>query len=179
MAQRPMAELSAGGIAGAATMASGFPFDTVKVRLQAERGVYRGAWDCFKHILRHDGVSADICNSALITTVVKHGFLLLEADYVVSGVNVIEPVVQAQRCCCVIVSVGLCISHREIKAFPPILLGLTPSNVLQIRGLYRGLTPPMIGGAIETGINFLVSCLLGHQMCSNLFVLCRESIFHN
>ena len=30
--------------------------------------------------------------------------------------------------------------------------------VLQVRGLYRGLTPPLIGGALETGINYAVSC---------------------
>ncbi|GMH43198.1 hypothetical protein BSKO_11120 [Bryopsis sp. KO-2023] len=73
-------EMCAGLIAGGANIASGFPFDTVKVRLQAERGVYRGAWQCFRHILKFDG----------------------------------------------------------------------------IRGLYRGLTPPLIGGALETGINYLV-----------------------
>lgn len=29
---------------------------------------------------------------------------------------------------------------------------------LQVRGLYRGLTPPLIGGAFETGVNYLVYC---------------------
>lgn len=27
----------------------------------------------------------------------------------------------------------------------------------QVRGLYRGLSPPLIGGAAETGVNYLVS----------------------
>lgn len=28
----------------------------------------------------------------------------------------------------------------------------------QARGLFRGLTPPLIGGALETGVNYLVYC---------------------
>lgn len=34
----------------------------------------------------------------------------------------------------------------------------TPACALcvQVRGLYRGLTPPLIGGAVETGVNYAV-----------------------
>ncbi|KAK9819709.1 hypothetical protein WJX72_001523 [[Myrmecia] bisecta] len=65
----------------AANTASGYAFDTVKVRLQASpRGTYNGSLDCLKSILRYEGV----------------------------------------------------------------------------RGLYRGLSAPLIGGALETGINYAV-----------------------
>lgn len=59
-AEKAVAELGAGVIAGTASTVAGFPFDTVKVRLQAERGVYGGAWDCCKHILKHDGVRPNL-----------------------------------------------------------------------------------------------------------------------
>lgn len=50
-------ELFVGLVAGAANIFSGYPFDTVKVRLQADRGVYNGAWHCLKHIIRYEGVN--------------------------------------------------------------------------------------------------------------------------
>lgn len=50
-------DLTAGVCAGAANILVGFPFDTLKVRLQAERGVYRGAWNCLLRILKYEGVS--------------------------------------------------------------------------------------------------------------------------
>eukprot|EP00803_Ostreobium_quekettii_P008881 evm.model.scf_335EXC.7 EVM.evm.TU.scf_335EXC.7 scf_335EXC:36030-41569(-) len=74
-------ELFVGVVAGGANVVSGYPFDTVKVRLQAEPGAYKGPWHCFRSILRKEGVA---------------------------------------------------------------------------RGLYRGLTPPLIGGSLETGVNYLV-----------------------
>lgn len=49
-------ELLAGVVAGSANVVSGYPFDTVKVRLQAEQGVYKGPWHCFTSILRKEGV---------------------------------------------------------------------------------------------------------------------------
>ena len=46
-----------GGVAGAANIFTGFPFDTVKVRLQASpRGTYAGPIDCTRSILKFEGV---------------------------------------------------------------------------------------------------------------------------
>lgn len=80
-------ELVSGCAAGVANVVSGFPFDTVKVRLQSSRGTYRSMLHCFSEIWKKEGM----------------------------------------------------------------------------RGFYRGLTPPLIGGALETGVNYLVySRLLAH-----------------
>lgn len=50
--------LLCGGVAGASNIFTGFPFDTVKVRLQASpQGTYAGPWDCAKTIWRFEGVS--------------------------------------------------------------------------------------------------------------------------
>lgn len=51
----------AGVAAGIATVLSGHPFDTVKVRLQTQNTEahshrYRGAWHCTSHILKSEGV---------------------------------------------------------------------------------------------------------------------------
>uniref|UniRef100_A0A383W3J7 Mitochondrial carrier protein n=1 Tax=Tetradesmus obliquus TaxID=3088 RepID=A0A383W3J7_TETOB len=73
-------ELVGGVLAGAVNVTSGYPFDTMKVRLQASDGVYEGMADCFSHIWRTEGV----------------------------------------------------------------------------RGFFRGLSSPLIGGAAETGVNYLV-----------------------
>jgi len=51
----------AGGCGGIATVLSGHPFDTVKVRLQtqsAENPLYKGAWDCTKQTVGKEGVFA-------------------------------------------------------------------------------------------------------------------------
>ena len=49
--------LLCGGVAGASNIFTGFPFDTVKVRLQASpQGTYAGPWDCAKTIWRFEGV---------------------------------------------------------------------------------------------------------------------------
>lgn len=53
---KAVTELFAGVVAGGANVVSGYPFDTVKVRLQAEQGVYKGPWHCFTSILRKEGV---------------------------------------------------------------------------------------------------------------------------
>ncbi|KIY97777.1 hypothetical protein MNEG_10185 [Monoraphidium neglectum] len=53
--QSQLAPLVAGVIAGAANVASGYAFDTVKVRLQTGR--YSGMVHCFKHIVQTEGVS--------------------------------------------------------------------------------------------------------------------------
>ena len=46
-----------GGVAGAANIFTGFPFDTVKVRLQASAtGAYAGPMDCLRGIMRVEGV---------------------------------------------------------------------------------------------------------------------------
>ena len=48
-----------GGVAGAANIFTGFPFDTVKVKLQASpRGTYAGGIDCTRSILKFEGVRA-------------------------------------------------------------------------------------------------------------------------
>ncbi|PNW71127.1 hypothetical protein CHLRE_17g747797v5 [Chlamydomonas reinhardtii] len=75
-------ELFAGFAAGAANVTSGYPFDTVKVRLQsAPPGAYRGALDCAVKVVRYEGLR---------------------------------------------------------------------------RGLFRGLSSPLVGGTLETGVNYLV-----------------------
>ncbi|GIL60796.1 hypothetical protein Vafri_15320 [Volvox africanus] len=75
-------ELLAGFAAGAANVTSGYPFDTVKVRLQsAAPGQYRGAMHCLCTIVQQEGVR---------------------------------------------------------------------------RGLFRGLSSPLVGGTAETGINYMV-----------------------
>lgn len=52
----PVLDYIAGCIAGSANITSGFPFDTVKVRLQAAHSAYRGPWQAFTTILRQEGV---------------------------------------------------------------------------------------------------------------------------
>ncbi|KAG2426438.1 hypothetical protein HYH02_014796 [Chlamydomonas schloesseri] len=75
-------ELFAGFGAGAANVVSGYPFDTVKVRLQsAAPGTYRGALDCAVKVVQREGLR---------------------------------------------------------------------------RGLFRGLSSPLVGGTLETGVNYLV-----------------------
>jgi hypothetical protein len=55
------AELVAGCVAGATNVISGYPFDTLKVRLQASPGQYAGMRDCFWKLWRTEGVSAATC----------------------------------------------------------------------------------------------------------------------
>lgn len=59
--------LLCGGVAGASNIFTGFPFDTVKVRLQASpQGTYAGPWDCAKAIWRFEGVRCqDLFNQAV------------------------------------------------------------------------------------------------------------------
>ncbi|KAI8061164.1 mitochondrial carrier domain-containing protein [Gongronella butleri] len=45
-----------GGFGGMAAVLVGQPFDLVKVRLQTTEGVYSGTMDCFKQIIKKDGV---------------------------------------------------------------------------------------------------------------------------
>ena len=56
----PYKDYAAGAIAGSANIISGFPFDSVKVRLQADNCAYRGAWQCFRAIAREEGVSGEV-----------------------------------------------------------------------------------------------------------------------
>lgn len=50
-------EYVAGVVAGSSALISGYPFDTVKVRLQSVGSVhYHGPMDCTTSILRHEGV---------------------------------------------------------------------------------------------------------------------------
>ncbi|KAI9475424.1 MAG: mitochondrial carrier domain-containing protein [Benjaminiella poitrasii] len=45
-----------GGFGGMASVIVGQPFDLVKVRLQTSEGVYKNTLDCFKQIIKKDGV---------------------------------------------------------------------------------------------------------------------------
>jgi len=47
--------ISTGSIAGMNGKLVEYPFDTIKVRLQATPGIYAGPWDCFIKILKHEG----------------------------------------------------------------------------------------------------------------------------
>ncbi|ORX49513.1 mitochondrial carrier [Hesseltinella vesiculosa] len=46
-----------GGFGGMAAVLVGQPFDLVKVRMQTTEGVYSGTLDCFKQIIKKDGVT--------------------------------------------------------------------------------------------------------------------------
>lgn len=104
----PVLDYLAGAIAGSANIVSGFPFDSVKVRLQADSSAYRGAWQCFTSIIRLEGVSE-----------------------------------RRRRL------------PRRLGPFPS-LTWLTPNRRPQFRSLYLGLSPQLIGGALETGVNYAV-----------------------
>jgi len=59
----PIKNFLAGGFGGMWLVAAGHPLDTIKVRLQTqpsvgpgESPIYRGTWDCFKKIVKHEGV---------------------------------------------------------------------------------------------------------------------------
>ncbi|CEG74572.1 Putative Solute carrier family 25, member 46 [Rhizopus microsporus] len=45
-----------GGFGGMAAVLVGQPFDLVKVRLQTSEGIYKNTFDCFKQIIKKDGV---------------------------------------------------------------------------------------------------------------------------
>ncbi|CAO3678704.1 unnamed protein product [Rhizopus stolonifer] len=45
-----------GGFGGMASVLVGQPFDLVKVRLQTSEGIYKNTFDCFKQIIKKDGV---------------------------------------------------------------------------------------------------------------------------
>ncbi|KAI8971691.1 mitochondrial carrier domain-containing protein [Mycotypha africana] len=45
-----------GGFGGMAAVLVGQPFDLVKVRLQTSEGVYKSTADCFKQIIKNDGI---------------------------------------------------------------------------------------------------------------------------
>ncbi|KAI7838108.1 hypothetical protein COHA_008116 [Chlorella ohadii] len=76
----PTVDYVAGAFAGSANIAIGFPFDTVKVRLQNRLNPYSGPWHCVTSIVRYEGA----------------------------------------------------------------------------RMLYRGMSPQLVGGALETGVNYAV-----------------------
>ncbi|KAI8142896.1 mitochondrial carrier domain-containing protein [Fennellomyces sp. T-0311] len=46
----------AGGFGGMAAVLVGQPFDLVKVRLQTSEGIYKNTFDCFKQIIKNDGL---------------------------------------------------------------------------------------------------------------------------
>ncbi|KAI7898887.1 mitochondrial carrier domain-containing protein [Cokeromyces recurvatus] len=45
-----------GGFGGMASVLVGQPFDLVKVRLQTSEGIYKNTFDCFKQIIKKDGI---------------------------------------------------------------------------------------------------------------------------
>ena len=52
----PNANIVAGGFGGISSLIVGYPFDTVKVRLQTmDRGTYKGGIDCFKQMVMYEG----------------------------------------------------------------------------------------------------------------------------
>ena len=51
-----MQELVCGSLAGGANIATGFPFDTIKVKLQGNPGRYIGMFHCFRSVWREEGV---------------------------------------------------------------------------------------------------------------------------
>ena len=57
MSVHPFKDFIAGGVGGVCTVASGFPFDTVKVRIQTQgpNPIYSGAYDCFLKTVRNEG----------------------------------------------------------------------------------------------------------------------------
>jgi solute carrier family 25 (mitochondrial carnitine/acylcarnitine transporter), member 20/29 len=95
-------ELLSGCAAGVANVFVGHPFDTVKVRLQSSKGIYKNMLHCFSEIWRKEGVR---------------------------NLDTVSP--------------------RSYAA-------VANASTLQTRGFYRGLSPPLVGGALETGINYLV-----------------------
>ena len=59
MAMEQIKAFIAGGAGGAACVSVGFPFDTLKVRMQsAEVGVYTGFMDVAKKSIKRDGIAA-------------------------------------------------------------------------------------------------------------------------
>jgi len=50
--------IGVGSVAGAANILSGYPFDTIKVRLQRQGHAYRSAWHCLRVVVREEGVRA-------------------------------------------------------------------------------------------------------------------------
>jgi hypothetical protein len=67
------AELVAGCVAGATNVISGYPFDTLKVRLQASPGQYAGMRDCFWKLWRTEGVSAAACCCSCLCALLAYG----------------------------------------------------------------------------------------------------------
>lgn len=106
-------EYTAGCAAGAANVISGFPFDTVKVRMQASPTRY-SAWECFLHICRQEGVRAATSTTTTCMT---------------------------------------------CQPQPP--------------ALFRGLSPPLVGGAIETGINYAVYASILRTLSVRQPAVCR------
>lgn len=110
-------DLVAGSIAGGAGATVGFPFDTIKVRLQSQHRPSLGPLGVLRHILSTDGVRLEMCTVFRV----QRGF---------------------------VVDVGYLLA----------LCGTLNRCVLrQVRGLFRGLSPQLLGSTLETGVNYLVS----------------------
>lgn len=81
-------EFVAGCIGGAAGVAVGHPFDTIKVRLQTQDAVnpkYRGTWHCFNQTLKSEsarglykGMSSPMAGVSLVNAIIfgVHGNIM-------------------------------------------------------------------------------------------------------
>lgn len=76
----------AGGVGGLCSLVVGYPFDTVKVRLQTE-SIYKSALDCFKRIIIHEGpVSLFRGISALACVALPRFALMFHTNTVVRNI---------------------------------------------------------------------------------------------
>jgi hypothetical protein len=123
-----------------------YAFDTVKVRLQT--GSYSGMVHCFRHILKHEGVRRRRGTGGGQCLVHGRG----RQSIVLSGCT-LPAVVRST-------TLGPARARARRRSSAVSRAAASPAARLlcapQVRGLYQGLTPPLIGGAAETGVNYLV-----------------------
>lgn len=145
-------DYASGCIAGAVNVFVGYPFDTVKVTLQnSSPGRFTGPIQCCSHILNHRGVrfSWSRCVSYVFSTIGRCVLIHLRP------VRLSEPLFALA-----------CELHR-FKLY--IVAGISPRALpatrddIQVSGLFSGVSSPIVGGAVETGVNYLVySTVLQH-----------------
>ena len=147
-ASHPAGDYLAGALAGSANIVVGFPADTVKVRLQNRLNPYSGAWHCATSIVKYEGVSA-----AGQRCMRKAGWVR----------RLWRPGVWRERLCRMPLARQQHWLHLVphaccIQSFLPAGHAPRPQNTrcLQARALYRGMSPQLVGGAIETGVNYAV-----------------------
>jgi len=122
---------------------AGYPFDTVKVRLQSNPAAYRGMADCFRQVVRSEGVRRCLrppAPPALPAQQPRAAFPAPPCPAARAGLNaLLDWPTQS-------------LSPSRASR-PPAAAAAAAS---QVAGLFRGLPPPLLGGAAETGINYLV-----------------------